>query len=44
MKSSWDKIRIVNIYDVLNQMGYPNQCFDVTIKSLIANNDYLELL
>lgn len=30
----WDKIRIANLYDTLDKMGYPNQCLDLTIKPL----------
>jgi 4-hydroxy-4-methyl-2-oxoglutarate aldolase len=30
----WQKIRIANLYDALDQMGYPAQCLDLSIKPL----------
>lgn len=30
----WNKIRIANLYDALDKMGYPNQCLDLGIKPL----------
>lgn len=34
LQARWDKIRIANLYDVLDKMGYPNQCLDLGIKPL----------
>jgi len=34
LKSRWDKIRIANLYDALDKMGYPNQCLDIGIKPI----------
>jgi len=34
LQARWDKIRIANLYDVLDSMGYPNQCLDLGIKPL----------
>lgn len=34
MKARWDQIRIANLYDALDKMGYPNQCLDITIKPI----------
>src|SRR5258708_30628529 len=33
----WDKIRVANIYDTLDRMGYPNQCLDLGIKPLFPH-------
>jgi 4-hydroxy-4-methyl-2-oxoglutarate aldolase len=33
----WQKIRIANLYDALDQMGYPAQCLDLAIKPLFPN-------
>jgi regulator of RNase E activity RraA len=30
----WESIRIANLYDTLDEMGYPNQCIDLGIKPL----------
>ncbi len=37
LQARWDKIRIANLYDVLDSMGYPNQCLDLGIKPLFPN-------
>lgn len=37
LQSRWDKIRIANLYDTLDKMGYPNQCLDLSIKPLFPN-------
>jgi len=34
LQKRWDKIRIANLYDTLDQMGYPDQCIDLGIKPL----------
>jgi len=34
LQARWDKIRIANLYDALDSMGYPNQCLDLSIKPL----------
>lgn len=34
LQARWDKIRVANIYDTLDKMGYPNQCLDLKIKPL----------
>ena len=37
LQSRWDKIRVANIYDTLDRMGYPNQCLDLGIKPLFPH-------
>lgn len=34
LQARWDKIRIANLYDTLDAMGYPNQCLDLRIRPL----------
>ena len=34
LQTRWDKIRIANLYDALDAMGYPNQCLDLRIRPL----------
>jgi regulator of RNase E activity RraA len=34
LQARWDKIRIANLYDTLDKMGYPNQCLDLAIRPL----------
>ncbi len=34
LQARWDKIRIANLYDALDQLGYPNQCLDLRIRPL----------
>ncbi|MGC9468539.1 MAG: RraA family protein [Anaerolineae bacterium] len=34
LQARWNKIRIANLYDTLDQMGYPNQCIDLSIRPL----------
>jgi len=34
LQARWDKIRIANIYDTLDKMGYINQCVDLGIRPL----------
>jgi regulator of RNase E activity RraA len=35
LQARWDKIRIANLYDTLDKMGYPNQCLDLQIRPLV---------
>ena len=35
LQARWDKIRIANIYDTLDKMGYPNQVLDSGIRPLL---------
>lgn len=37
LQARWDKIRIANVYDTLERMGYPNQCLDLRIRPLFPN-------
>ena len=37
LQARWDKIRVANVYDTLDQMGYPNQCIDLGIKPLFPH-------
>lgn len=34
LRMRWDKIRIANLYDALDKMGYPNQCLDLGIRPI----------
>jgi regulator of RNase E activity RraA len=34
LQARWDKIRIANLYDTLDKMGYPDQCIDLGIRPL----------
>jgi 4-hydroxy-4-methyl-2-oxoglutarate aldolase len=34
LQARWDKIRIANLYDTLDKLGYPDQCLDLTIRPL----------
>ncbi|MBA3874457.1 MAG: hypothetical protein H0X30_35455 [Anaerolineae bacterium] len=34
LQARWDKIRVANLYDTLDSMGYGNQCLDLGIKPL----------
>ncbi|MDZ4770509.1 MAG: hypothetical protein SGJ24_15395 [Chloroflexota bacterium] len=34
LQARWDKIRVANIYDTLDKMGYGNQCLDLGIRPL----------
>jgi regulator of RNase E activity RraA len=34
LQARWDKIRIANLYDTLDKMGYPDQCLDLGIRLL----------
>jgi regulator of RNase E activity RraA len=37
LQARWDKIRVANVYDTLDHMGYPNQCIDLGIKPLFPH-------
>jgi regulator of RNase E activity RraA len=37
LQARWDKIRIANLYDTLDRMGYPNQCLDLGIRPLLPH-------
>lgn len=37
LQARWDKIRVANLYDTLDSMGYPNQCLDLGIKPLFMH-------
>jgi 4-hydroxy-4-methyl-2-oxoglutarate aldolase len=37
LQARWDKIRIANLYDTLDRMGYPNQCLDLGIRPLFPH-------
>jgi 4-hydroxy-4-methyl-2-oxoglutarate aldolase len=37
LQARWDKIRIANLYDTLDAMGYPNQCLDLRIRPLFPH-------
>ena len=37
LQARWDKIRVANVYDTLDRMGYPNQCLDLGIKPLFPH-------
>lgn len=34
LQARWDKIRVANVFDALDQMGYPNQVIDLGIRPL----------
>jgi len=34
LQARWDKIRIANVYDTLDKLGYSNQCLDLGIRPL----------
>lgn len=37
LQARWNKIRVANLYDTLDQMGYSNQCIDLGIRPLFPN-------
>ena len=37
LQARWDKIRVANLYDTLDRMGYPNQCIDLAIRPLFPH-------
>jgi regulator of RNase E activity RraA len=34
LQARWDKIRVANLYDTLDRMGFPDQCLDLGIRPL----------
>jgi regulator of RNase E activity RraA len=37
LQARWDKIRVANIYDTLDKMGYPDQVLDLGIRPLFVH-------
>ncbi|MBN2559563.1 MAG: dimethylmenaquinone methyltransferase [Phycisphaerae bacterium] len=37
LQARWNRIRVANLYDTLDPMGYPNQCIDLDIRPLFPN-------
>lgn len=37
LQKRWERIRVANLYDALDQMGYPNQCLDLGIRPLFPH-------
>ena len=37
LQARWHKIRVANIYDTLDKMGYGNQCLDLGIRPLFPH-------
>ncbi len=37
LQARWDRIRIANLYDTLDKMGYGNQCLDLGIRPLFPH-------
>lgn len=37
LQARWDKIRVANVYDTLDKMGYTNQCLDLGIRPLFPH-------
>lgn len=37
LQARWNKIRVANLYDTLDRMGYPNQCLDLGIRPLFPH-------
>ncbi|MFN2203063.1 MAG: RraA family protein [Caldilineaceae bacterium] len=37
LQARWDKIRIANLYDTLDELGYSNQCLDLGIRPLFPH-------
>ena len=37
LQARWEKIRVANLYDTLDSMGYGNQCLDLGIKPLFSH-------
>jgi len=37
LQARWDRIRVANVYDALLALGYPDQCLDLRIRPLFAN-------
>ncbi len=37
LQKQWERIRVANLFDTLDEMGYPNQCIDLSIKPLFPD-------
>ncbi len=37
LQARWDKIRVANLYDAMDQLGYGNQCIDLSIRPLFPH-------
>ena len=37
LQARWDRIRVANVYDTLDKMGYGNQCLDLGIRPLFPH-------
>ncbi|HOU11989.1 MAG TPA: hypothetical protein PKZ84_02650 [Anaerolineae bacterium] len=37
LQARWDKIRVANLYDAMDQMGYGDQCIDLSIRPLFPH-------
>jgi 4-hydroxy-4-methyl-2-oxoglutarate aldolase len=37
LQARWDKIRVANVFDTLDSMGYTNQCLDLGIRPLFPH-------
>jgi len=37
LQKRWDNIRIANLYDTLDKLGYPDQCLDLEIRPLFPH-------
>jgi regulator of RNase E activity RraA len=37
LQQRWDRIRIANVYDTLERLGYSNQCLDLAIRPLFPH-------
>jgi regulator of RNase E activity RraA len=37
LQARWDRIRVANLYDILDSMGYGNQCLDLGIRPLFPH-------
>lgn len=37
LQARWDKIRVANLYDIMDSMGYGNQCLDLGIRPLFPH-------
>jgi len=38
LQARWDKIRVANVFDTLDSMGYGNQCLDLGIRPLFMHS------
>ena len=37
LQARWDKIRVANLYDAMDKMGYGDQCIDLSIRPLFPH-------